>query len=263
MTFSRFPSLVLLFAVAIVGILPPTLTRAEDKRPVKVFVLAGQSNMQGKAAVSTLDAVINDPKTHDQFKHLKPDGKWLVRDDVWVTYLDRSDRGRPLPLHGPLTVGFGSPKTGRDENFKKVPVKAIGPELGIGHVLGDHYDEPVLLIKAAWGGRAVKYTFRPPSAIPSDEQIKEEVAALRQRKPDTEVTFESYKEGYGRDYRNILSEPRRYSATSRNTSPITTNPRGSRLPASSGSRAGTTASARAIPIIRSRWPASSATSART
>jgi len=192
------------------SILPLTAAGAgaadKAKGPVKVFILSGQSNMQGKAVVSTLDAVINDPNTHEQFKHLKPDGKWLVRDDVWVTYLDRKDKARVLPLYGPLSVGFGSPKTARDDNFKKVPVKTIGPELGIGMALGDHYDQQVLLIKACWGGRAVKYSFRPPSDMPTDEQIKKEVAAIKARKPDAEVTFESRKAGYGSDYRKILSE---------------------------------------------------------
>jgi hypothetical protein len=182
---------------------------AQAKSPVKVFILAGQSNMEGKAAVSTLDAVIGHPDTHEKYKHLKPDGRWMVRDDVWVTYLDRSDRGRPMTLHGPLTVGFGSPKSGRDADGKKVPVESIGPELGIGQVLGEHCDEQVLLIKAAWGGRAVKYTFRPPSAIPSDDVIEQELAAIKARKPDAEVTFQSHKEGYGRDYRKIVSETQR------------------------------------------------------
>ncbi len=179
---------------------------AMAKGPVKVFILSGQSNMEGKAAVSTLDAVINDPKTREQFKHLKPDGKWLVRDDVWVTYLDRKQKRGMAPVHGPLTVGYGSPKLARNEDFKKVPVKTIGPELGIGHVLGDHFDEQVLLIKACWGGRAVKYSFRPPSAMPTDEQIKTEVAEIKARKPDVEVTFELRKAGYGSDYRKVLSE---------------------------------------------------------
>jgi len=209
MTCFRFRLRRVVFVVAIVGILPATVALAEDKMPVKVFILAGQSNMEGKAAVTTLDAVINDPKTHDQFKHLKPDGKWLVRDDVWATYLDRKNRNRAAPLHGPLTVGFGSPKEARDKDFKKVPVKTIGPELGIGEVLGDHYDEPVLLIKAAWGGRAVKYSFRPPSAMPTDEQVKTQLAAIKAKKPDAEVTFESLKAGYGSDYRKVLSETKR------------------------------------------------------
>jgi len=179
---------------------------AQAKGPVKVFILSGQSNMEGKASVTTLDAVIGDPKTHSRFQHLKPGGKWIVRNDVWVTFLDRRDRRSAAPVHGPLSVGFGSPKLGRDENFNKVPVPCIGPELGIGYVLGNHYDEQVLLIKAAWGGRAVKYSFRPPGAMPTDEQIKAEVTAIKRKKPDADVTFESHKAGYGSDYRKILSE---------------------------------------------------------
>ena len=91
-----------------------TTTNAEAagkaKGPVKVFMLSGQSNMEDEASVSTLDAVINDPKTREQYEHLKPDGKWLVREDVWVTYMDRKSRSGPAPLHGPLSVGFGSPE---------------------------------------------------------------------------------------------------------------------------------------------------------
>ena len=30
--------------------------------------------------------------------------------------------------------------------------------------MGDHYDEPVLLIKTAWGGKSLALDFRPPSA---------------------------------------------------------------------------------------------------
>ena len=55
-------------------------------------------------------------------------------------------------LDGPLAPGFGS----RDD--------AIGPELGFGHVVGEHLDEQVLLIKVAWGGKSLAVDFRPPSA---------------------------------------------------------------------------------------------------
>jgi alpha-galactosidase len=40
----------------------------------------------------------------------------------------------------------------------------IGPELGFGFVIGDAYEEPVLLIKLAWGGKSLAKDFRPPSA---------------------------------------------------------------------------------------------------
>jgi alpha-galactosidase len=179
--------------------------------PVKVFILAGQSNMEGKALASTLEPVIADADTHDRFAHLKTDGKWTVRDDVWVTFLDRQTKGPAgdIPRYGPLGVGFGGFKTDRDDNNRKFAALSVGPELGIGYVLGDRFDEQVLLIKAAWGGRAVKKTFRPPSAMPSDEQIQEELAAIKAKDPETDMTFDGLKETYGSDYRKILSETRR------------------------------------------------------
>src|SRR5690606_13480155 len=39
-----------------------------------------------------------------------------------------------------------------------------GPELGFGHVVGDAFDQPVLLIKLAWGGKSLAADFRPPSS---------------------------------------------------------------------------------------------------
>ena len=65
---------------------------AADK-PVKVFVLAGQSNMEGHGFVpsdpkrnegkGSLEYITKQPATADQFKHLRgKDGKWAVRDDV-------------------------------------------------------------------------------------------------------------------------------------------------------------------------------------
>ncbi len=74
--------------------------RADTSRKVKVFILAGQSNMEGKAKVQLLEYQVDQPETRDFFKHLKKDGKWVVRDDVWINFLNR---------RGKLTVGFGSP----------------------------------------------------------------------------------------------------------------------------------------------------------
>ena len=37
-------------------------------------------------------------------------------------------------------------------------------EVGFGWVLGDALDEPVLLVKCAWGGKSLAVDFRPPSA---------------------------------------------------------------------------------------------------
>src|SRR3954451_17089175 len=130
---------------------------AADK-PVKVFILAGQSNMEGKAPNSLLDHQATDPKTRDFFAHLRKDDKWIVRDDVFIKYLDRK---------GPLAVGYGSP--GR-----------TGVELEFGTVMGDHFDEPVLLIKTAWGGHSLCKLFRSPSAgFPAAEVLQKELDQAR------------------------------------------------------------------------------------
>ncbi len=171
--------------------------------PVKVFVLAGQSNMEGKAAASTLKAVIDDPATQERFKHLKPGDNWAVRDDVWVTYLDRKE-SPVAPRFGPLTIGFGSPKRVRDATGKRRMEPGVGPELGIGWVLGDYFAEPVVLIKAAWGGRALKHTFRPPTAMPTDQELQQHLDQVRKKNP--QMSRAELHASYGRDYRKIVKE---------------------------------------------------------
>jgi alpha-galactosidase len=118
------------------------------KGPVKVFILAGQSNMEGHGGIRTLDALGNAP-THGQLlKKIKnADGSWAVRDDVFV-YYKRSDD----VVKAPLTVGQGCSSN------------EIGPELMFGTIIGESYKEPVLLIKTAWGGKDLYCDFRPPSA---------------------------------------------------------------------------------------------------
>ena len=62
--------------------------RQEFKGPVKVFILAGQSNMEGHAGVQTLDRLGEHP-THGYLlkKIKKEDGSFVVRDDVFVSPL--------------------------------------------------------------------------------------------------------------------------------------------------------------------------------
>ncbi|MCP4374619.1 MAG: sialate O-acetylesterase, partial [bacterium] len=61
-----------------------TATAAKGKKPVKVFLLVGQSNMQGKGSVKHLaELVKSQPK---KYGHLMKDGKWVLRDDVWGSF---------------------------------------------------------------------------------------------------------------------------------------------------------------------------------
>jgi hypothetical protein len=164
------------------------LAAQESPRTVKVFVLAGQSNMEGKGKMSLAEYQSEAPEFRDFYAPLKKDGAWVVRDDVWINFLDR---------RGKLTVGFGSPG-------------CIGPELEFGMAMGDLFKEPVLLVKAAWGGRSLGRDFLPPSAPqPSEDELKaivEKENANPKKKKD--VTLADVKERYGKTYRDMLAEVR-------------------------------------------------------
>jgi len=142
-------------------------------QPVRVFILAGQSNMEGHGFVAadpernggkgSLEFLVKDAVTAKRFAPLvDAAGKWRTRDDVWISYLDRK---------GPLTVGYGA----RPE--------MIGPELGFGWVMGDALDEPVLLIKCAWGGKSLAVDFRPPSAGKPPYSLGEKTDAAIEQDP--------------------------------------------------------------------------------
>ena len=170
-------------AIALAIVVVATNTAAAAAKPVKVFILAGQSNMEGKAKVSLLDYQAKQPDTRDLFKHLRNGDKWAERDDVWIKFLDRK---------GKLTVGFGSPG-------------CIGPELEFGAAVGDYYGEQVLLIKTAWGGRSLYRDFRPPSAgLPPADVLEKALAELRKKKAD--ATIDDVKKPYGESYRAMIDE---------------------------------------------------------
>lgn len=138
-------------------------TFADEADPVRVFLLAGQSNMEGHAVVDlvhekhynggrgTLIRLLEDPGMATRMGHLRQtDGSWTVRDDVHVRYLTHNGTLKK----GPLSIGFAV----YDDPHH------FGPELQMGHILGDSYEEPVLLIKTCWGGKSLHVDFRPPSA---------------------------------------------------------------------------------------------------
>ncbi len=141
------------FSITLLIVLSITSTQALASDIVRVFILAGQSNMVGAGEVESnpsrndgkgsLQWLTENSSTKDSYSHLRTNtGSWAQRDDVHIWFLDRK---------GPLEPGYGS-------NQKK-----IGPELGFGWTIGEGFDEPVLLIKLAWGGKSLAEDFRPPS----------------------------------------------------------------------------------------------------
>ncbi|MEY3175881.1 MAG: hypothetical protein RLZZ436_3795 [Planctomycetota bacterium] len=162
MTASPFKKLHLtvLTLIAAVGCLSAPTASAQGK-PLKVFILAGQSNMEGHAAISTFDYIGRDPLTAPILKEMRnPDGTPRVCDNVWMSYLtgpyDGSANGEGL---GKLTAGFGA----RGDQPTRDGGK-IGPEFTFGIYMEKELEQPILIIKTAWGGRSLNTEFRPPGA---------------------------------------------------------------------------------------------------
>ncbi len=158
--------------------------RRQKPTVLKVFVLIGQSNMEGHGWIpsqpaknqgkGSLEFLVKNQDSAPRFQHLlNPDGSWKERNDVWISYSDRK---------GPLQAVFG------------VSSEHIGPELGFGWVVGDAIDAPVLLVKCAWGGKSLAVDFRPPSSGSIPYSLGE--------KNDAEVAADP--DIVGRYYREVL-----------------------------------------------------------
>ncbi len=177
-------TIALFFLVALVF---PTPAAADDPKPLKIFILAGQSNMQGHAHVRTFDAMALNPKTAPILKEMRnADGSDRVCEKVWISSIDSSKEERA----GKLTTGFGAEQRG----------PKIGPEFTFGIYMEKLLDEPILIIKTAWGGKSVHTDFRPPSAPPYEfnetqlEQMAKQGKDIDQIKADkAEATGHYYR----------------------------------------------------------------------
>jgi hypothetical protein len=152
----------------IMALFATTSSAFATAKPLKIYILAGQSNMEGHARVETFDYIGEDPATAPMLKEMRnSDGKPRVCDDVWISYL--TGMKQVGEGHGKLTAGYGARSNPEQDGGK------IGPEFTFGIYMGKAYDGPVLLIKTAWGGKSLNTDFRPPSAGPYElpDKIKE------------------------------------------------------------------------------------------
>jgi hypothetical protein len=135
------------------------VSRVSAASSLKVFILAGQSNMAGMASINHLDILCNasdDTTRMNEFRETLWNGSasgYKSRDDVFIKYYDSVE---PEPLsHGNLTVA-------RDGGFASK--NNFGTEVMFGWTVGDQVKENVLLIKTAWEGKTLAIDFGPPSA---------------------------------------------------------------------------------------------------
>jgi hypothetical protein len=125
---------------------------ARDKELASFFTpgLTDQKMLDAVAAAKTMKG------TSQEIADLLAEKSGVpVSKQTYIAAYGGVNRGtEPGLASGPLSVGFGARPT------------AFGPEYAFGLMLEKALDQPVLIIKTAWGGKSIHYDFRPPSAGP-------------------------------------------------------------------------------------------------
>jgi alpha-galactosidase len=159
-----------------------SITPPAGNGKLKVFILAGQSNMQGKGRVElgrdpnnynntnfvgglgTLRNMLNkNPNKYGYLADTSPIANtpnttvpgWRTLPNVWVSYFTSGANASATQARkGYLDADFGNGASSGQ----------IGPEYGFGLTVGSQLGDPVLIIKTAWGGNSLAWNFRPPSS---------------------------------------------------------------------------------------------------
>jgi hypothetical protein len=132
---------------------------ADMTKPVKVFILLGQSNMLGMGKTTGGEGSLeNAVKTKNKYRYLVDDaGNWIERKDVRnVRVMDGKKGGRMQVFNNEWMTIKGK----------------IGPEIGIGHVLGNTIDAPVMILKSCIGNRCLGWDLLPPGSEPYEFEGK-------------------------------------------------------------------------------------------
>jgi hypothetical protein len=121
-----------------------------SNKPVKVYIMSGDEGMTSFGQVSgsgrgTLNTIVNQENLFPNLRNST--GGWVTRNDVLV--------------HSYQTQGSNTEKQALSPTWSR---GGFGPELGFGHVMGWYHDEPVLLIRASNGNRALGWDLLPPGS---------------------------------------------------------------------------------------------------
>ena len=124
---------------------------ADMSKPVQVYILMGQSNMLGAGKINGGNGSLTHAiKEKEKYPYLvDDDGDWTVRKDV-----------RNVRV---MSSGIGNMKVYNNE-WMAIKGGNIGPEIGIGHHVGNVTDAPVLILKSCIGNRSLGYDLVPPGA---------------------------------------------------------------------------------------------------
>ncbi len=158
--------------------------------------------MQGHARVETFNAMRLNANAAPLLKDItNPDGTPVVCKNVWISSIGSADKEQT----GQLTANFGADARG----------PKIGPEFTFGIYAEKQLQEPILIIKTAWGGKSLHTDFRPPSSEPYTFNEQQLANFKKQNKNVQEIEAQK-KEATGHYYRlmiehvnNVLSDIKR------------------------------------------------------
>ena len=124
---------------------------ADMSKPVQVYILLGQSNMLGFGKITGANGSLTHAvKEKMKYPYLVDDaGDWTVRKDV-----------RNVRV---MSSGTGNMKVFNNE-WMTIKGRAVGPEIGIGHHVGNVTDAPVLILKSCIGNRSLGWDLLPPGS---------------------------------------------------------------------------------------------------
>ncbi|MGI9239506.1 MAG: sialate O-acetylesterase [Verrucomicrobiales bacterium] len=157
------PALKLSSLLAMIGLGMTSISGAQDtlpdpdgkpadmSKPVQVYILLGQSNMLGFGKIKGGDGSLEHAvKEKDLYPYLiDGEGAWTERKDVRnVRVMGSGDGGMRLFNNEWMKAGRGN----------------IGPELGIGHHVGNVTDAPVMILKSCIGNRGLGWDLLPPGS---------------------------------------------------------------------------------------------------
>lgn len=150
---------------------------ADMSQPVQVFILLGQSNMLGFGKIAgdqdgTLEFAVKNKGKYSYL--LNETGDWVQRPDV------RNVR---------VMVARGGGMAVHQNDWLRIDGKNIGPEIGIGHHLGDAIDAPVLLLKSCIGNRSLGWDLLPPGSESYEFDVTDSKTGVAKR-----FTYAGYKQ---------------------------------------------------------------------
>ncbi len=200
---THFKRICLTVLVVAVLVFPLSSYACGETKPLRVYILVGQSNMVGTGAISTIDYIGDDPATASLHKSmLNEEGNPKTCERVWISSLNGKYRTYGGEGFGKLSPGYG---LRREDPTKHGD--CIGPEYTFGITMEQHYDGPILIIKTAWGGKSLHIEYRSPSA--GEYQLPDELVEKFREKGVLEAKQAEVKEYSGKYYRYMIEHVRK------------------------------------------------------